>query len=81
MPYHNILATVHCPVSAVGKEIRNSFGIKVADCTDTFTAAAIAALINHGVPAATAEHTEYLAQEDRKAAIFRQTHKGKDKPA
>lgn len=65
MPHLNILATVHCPVEAVGKEIRNSFGITVATCTDTWVASAIAALINHGVPAAQADHERHLAQEDR----------------
>jgi hypothetical protein len=44
--YHT--RTVHCPVSAVGCEIRNAFGVTVATATDTWQASAIAALINAG---------------------------------
>jgi hypothetical protein len=69
--YLHLLATVHCPVSAVGKEIRNSFGIIVATCTDSWTATAMAALVNMAVPAAQQEHAAYLATEDRKAALLR----------
>lgn len=71
MSYLNLLATVHCPVTAVGKEVRNSFGITIATCTDTWTATAMVALINYGVPSAEDEHSKYLEREDKLHSILR----------
>jgi predicted MFS family arabinose efflux permease len=67
MSHLNLLATIHTPVSAVGKQIVNSFGVTIATATDTWQATAIAALINLGAPGAQAENDAY----DRKEALLR----------
>jgi hypothetical protein len=40
--------TVHCPVRAVGREIRNSFGVMIASAIFPDEADALATLINLG---------------------------------
>lgn len=72
MAFHDILTTVHAPVTAQGANIVNSFGVVVATVNgDSFLAAALAELINLGVPAAETKRNEYHARELAKARMMR----------
>lgn len=67
MPHHDILATIHTPVTADGATIKNSFGVVIATMTfgqgDPWQAQALADLINLGVPAARARNEAEAAKE------------------
>lgn len=75
MTFLHLVRTVHAPVTALGQDIKNSFGVTIATATDSFIATAIAALINHGVPAATQEELRYEGQQDSLRDILNQRAK------
>jgi hypothetical protein len=65
MAHLNLLRTVHCPVSADGRAVKNSFGVVIATALDSMTATAMAELINLAVPAAEKQEQERQEREDR----------------
>src|SRR3954463_2478888 len=71
MSHLDLLRTIHCPVSADGKTVKNSFGIVVATATDEPRAAAIAELINLGVEAAEKLNADYDRREQKIGEMVR----------
>lgn len=63
MSFLYLTRTVHMPVKAVGLSILNSFGIEIATTTDSFTATAMAELINMASPLAKAMEDEHEAKD------------------
>lgn len=73
MSHLDLLKTVHLPVTADGKTLKNSFGVVIGSAKDIATAEAMAQLLNLARQAAEAQQREYDAAEDRKAAMFART--------
>ena len=67
MPYLDVLATIHTPVTADGELIKNSFGVTIATMTyrNSFATAAMCDLINMGAVVAKERNDAHDAQEKR----------------
>lgn len=70
MHHLDLLATIHCPVTAQGNSIVNSFGVICATANNSFLATAIAEMINLAIPAAQARNEEYETRESAKARML-----------
>lgn len=70
MSHLDLLKTVHLPVTADGKALKNSFGVAIGSAKDIATAEAMARLLNLSQPAAEAEQRAYEEAEGRKARMF-----------
>lgn len=71
MAHLDLLRTVHCPVTADGSLIKNSFGVVIATlkANDPSQAAALAQLINLGAVEAKRLQHEHEQRESKLAKI------------
>jgi hypothetical protein len=70
MAHLDLLKTVHLPVSADGRNIKNSFGVIIAEATEQVTAHALAQLINLGQAGAEDLNRVHQEAEAKKNKLF-----------
>lgn len=62
--------TIHLPVTADGRTVKNSFGVVIAHCANSFVAEAMARIMNLGHDAAKAHDAEIDAREERVSRLL-----------